>query len=77
MTETHDAIHWGGMVFWIATILIALIAIVWLGIREARKFRDNKAGTKEILKRRLAQGDIDEKEYKRILEVLYGPEKPD
>lgn len=39
MTETHDALHWGGMVLWILTILIALIGIVWLGIRETRKFR--------------------------------------
>ncbi len=77
MTETHNAAHWGVMVLWTATIVIALIGIVWLGIKESRKFRDNKQSAAEILKRRLAQGDIDEKEYQRILEVLYGPGRKD
>lgn len=75
MPFTHGAGHWAVMILWIVTIIIALIGIVWLGVKESRKFRDKKESTEEILKRRLAQGEIDEKEYKRILEVLHGPGK--
>jgi len=67
--------HWGWWTLWI----VVLVLLVWGLVRafggDGRYRRDVAAtdvSAEETLRRRLAEGEIDEEEYERRLETLRG-----
>ena len=65
-------LHWGWWVFWTGTFLVLL----WGGWRlladrsETRTRTRRSEGAEEELRRRFAEGDIDEEEFRRRLRIL-------
>lgn len=64
---------WYGHGWWmgLSWILIAavIIWVIWFGTRRGQR-SDTEASAEELLRRRLANGDIDEDEYRQRLAVL-------
>ncbi len=64
--------HW---LWWFAWAL-TLFAIVWAFVRfygdrtETRRSRDSEEAAEEVLRRRFADGDIDDEEFARRLRAL-------
>jgi uncharacterized membrane protein len=65
--------HMGGMWLWWIAGLLVLVVVVWLLYLLARQGDDGvkqKESPEERLKRRFADGEIDEETYERALEEL-------
>lgn len=67
---------WPGLLWFLAFLLFwgGLIALLIWAIRlsaaSRRELRDRREGADEILRRRLARGEITEEEYERIRRIL-------
>lgn len=62
--------HMGGMWLWWLVAMAAIAAIVWLVVRSGQTHQLRRESPEDILKRRLASGEIDEQEYRQKLDDL-------
>jgi uncharacterized membrane protein len=65
---------WPGIVWLIAFLLFwggLLALLIWAVRLSAGSRRDNRESNEEILRRRLANGEISPEEYERILNMLH------
>lgn len=60
-------LFWGGLI----ALLVWAIRLSAASRRDARDNRDTRENSDEILKRRLASGEISEEEYERIRRILH------
>lgn len=69
---------WGGGSFGFLFNILIIMAIVWLGMKVYRSFKNNQAGSAplpkdaslQILKERYAKGEISEDEFKQMRQTL-------
>jgi len=57
-----------GLLFWIVVLIVIFFVIYSIKGKE----NNNKESPKDILDKRYANGEIDAKEYKKIIETLKG-----
>ena len=60
----------GWMAIWWSLGAAVIAAVVWALVKSARAPAGSKESPMEILKRRYANGEIDEKTYEHMLEEL-------
>jgi uncharacterized membrane protein len=58
------------MAFWWSVGLVSIAGVLWLLFSAFRGSSETKETAEEILRRRLAAGEIDTEEYERQLAVL-------
>lgn len=67
-----DGWYGGGMMFVWLILLVVIVAAAVLFARGLRRGGGGPEGPEETLKRRFANGEIDEDEYRRKLDLLRG-----
>ena len=60
--------HGGMFLFWILVIVLIVLAVRWALDRDRKK--DSKNGALDILKERLARGEIDPAEYEERRKII-------
>lgn len=71
MTGWHDMGHMGGMWFWWILALVLIVLAAWIISRvTSRQGESAGESAEERLKRRYAEGEIDENEYETRLKDL-------
>lgn len=60
----------GGMWIWWLLAIAVIGLVAWLLVRSGRSPQAGGESPEDVLKRRLASGEIDQEEYRRTLEDL-------
>jgi len=70
----HGAWQGWGMVLMVIAWLLVVVAIVWVGVRvgqsSAPQVRPSTESARQVLDRRLANGEIDEQQYARARRLI-------
>jgi uncharacterized membrane protein len=70
-TEELIMMHWFFPVFPLMFfVFVALMAFRFRGHRRCERWHDGREDAQAIVRRRLANGEIDEAEYQRLKEIL-------
>jgi len=80
MWGDHDGWHWGGWLLMTLTMLVFWGLVAWAVVSLVRRGQEPAGGAppprepdaEEILRRRFANGEIEEDEYRARLETLRG-----
>lgn len=63
--------HMGGMWFWSILIIVVVAALIWFFLASANRGpRPDAESPEHVLKRRYANGEIDQETYERMLNDL-------
>lgn len=66
----NEGWHMGGMWLWWLLGIVLIVGVVWLMVRTGSSQRGSSESPEDVLKKRLAQGEISSEEYDRKLKDL-------